>query len=106
MALGARPVRIMVGAYPAERRVADHRRDDAWRSATSILTESVLSFLGLGIQPPLPSWGNMLTNAQELIWQAPLLAIYPGPADLHHRDRLQLLGDALQDAMDPRAHEP
>ena len=40
-----------------------------------ILTESVLSFLGLGIQPPLPSWGNMLTNAQELIWQAPALAI-------------------------------
>ncbi|MEL6961445.1 MAG: ABC transporter permease, partial [Pseudomonadota bacterium] len=43
-----------------------------------ILTESILSFLGLGIQPPLPSWGNMLTNAQELIWQAPALAIWPG----------------------------
>ena len=40
-----------------------------------ILMESVLSFLGLGIQPPLPSWGNMLTNAQELIWQAPARSI-------------------------------
>src|SRR3546814_7402544 len=43
-----------------------------------ILLESVLSFLGLGIQPPLPSWGNMLTSAQELIWDSPALAIYPG----------------------------
>ena len=46
--------------------------------ASLIVAEASLSFLGLGIQPPLPSWGNMLTNAQELIWQAPALAIYPG----------------------------
>ncbi|WP_245986346.1 ABC transporter permease [Azospirillum thermophilum] len=44
----------------------------------TILLESVLSFLGLGIQPPLPSWGNMLTNAQELVSAAPLLAVWPG----------------------------
>ncbi|MCH8002923.1 MAG: ABC transporter permease, partial [Proteobacteria bacterium] len=43
-----------------------------------ILLESVLSFLGLGIQPPMASWGNMLTGAQELIWDAPALAVYPG----------------------------
>lgn len=44
----------------------------------AILLESVLSFLGLGITPPTPSWGNLLTNAQELIWTAPMLAIWPG----------------------------
>jgi peptide/nickel transport system permease protein len=71
-----------------------------------ILIESVLSFLGLGIQPPLPSWGNMLTNAQELIWQAPFLAIYPGLLIFATVIAFNFLGDGLQDAMDPRAIEP
>jgi peptide/nickel transport system permease protein len=71
-----------------------------------ILIESVLSFLGLGIQPPLPSWGNMLTNAQELIWQAPALAIYPGLLIFTTVIAFNFLGDGLQDAMDPRAIEP
>jgi peptide/nickel transport system permease protein len=71
-----------------------------------ILTESVLSFLGLGIQPPLPSWGNMLTNAQELIWQAPALAIYPGLLIFVTVIAFNFLGDGLQDALDPRAEEP
>ena len=71
-----------------------------------ILTESVLSFLGLGIQPPLPSWGNMLTNAQELIWQAPALAIYPGLLIFVTVIAFNFLGDGLQDAMDPRANAP
>ena len=66
----------------------------------------MLSFLGLGIQPPLPSWGNMLTNAQELIWQAPLLAIYPGLLIFLTVIAFNLLGDGLQDALDPRASEP
>ncbi|MFN4087420.1 MAG: ABC transporter permease [Alphaproteobacteria bacterium] len=68
-----------------------------------ILFESVLSFLGLGIQPPLPSWGNMLTNAQELIWEAPLLAVYPGLAIFATVIAFNFLGDGLQDALDPRA---
>lgn len=68
-----------------------------------ILLESVLSFLGLGIQPPVPSWGNLLTNAQELIWQAPHLAIYPGMAIFFTVIWFNLLGDGLQDALDPRA---
>ena len=71
-----------------------------------ILTESVLSFLGLGIQPPLPSWGNMLTNAQELIWQAPALAIWPGMLIFVTVIAFNFLGDGLQDAMDPRAGDP
>lgn len=67
-----------------------------------MLTESVLSFLGLGIQPPLPSWGNMLTNAQELIWQAPHLAVWPGALIFLAVIAFNLLGDGLQDALDPR----
>ena len=70
-----------------------------------ILFESALSFLGLGIQPPTPSWGNMLTGAQELIWQAPLLAVYPGLAIFLTVIAVNFLGDALQDALAPRATE-
>ncbi len=70
-----------------------------------ILLESVLSFLGLGIQPPLPSWGNLLTNAQELIWDAPALAVYPGMAIFITVIAFNFVGDGLQDALDPRALE-
>ena len=68
-----------------------------------ILLESVLSFLGLGIQPPIPSWGNMLTNAQELISLAPRLAVYPGLVIFVTVMAFNFLGDGLQDALDPRA---
>jgi peptide/nickel transport system permease protein len=68
-----------------------------------ILLESVLSFLGLGIQPPTPSWGNLLTNAQELVWSAPALAIYPGLLILVTVVALNVVGDGLREALDPRA---
>ena len=68
-----------------------------------ILFESVLSFLGLGIQPPVASWGNMLTNAQDLVWDAPLLAVWPGLMIFVTVIAFNFLGDGLQDAMDPRA---
>lgn len=68
-----------------------------------VLFESVLSFLGLGIRPPTPSWGNMLTGAQELIWEAPRLAIWPGLLIFLTVVSVNLLGDALRDALDPRA---
>ncbi|MCW2237853.1 ABC transporter permease [Azospirillum canadense] len=67
-----------------------------------ILLESVLSFLGLGIQPPLPSWGNMLTNAQEQVGSAPMLAVWPGLLIFLTVIAVNLLGDGLQDALDPR----
>ena len=70
-----------------------------------ILLESVLSFLGLGIQPPIPSWGNLLTNAQELIWSAPALAFYPGLLIFATVIAFNFLGDGLQDALDPKAME-
>jgi peptide/nickel transport system permease protein len=69
----------------------------------SILFEAALSFLGLGIMPPTPSWGNMLTNAQELIYQAPFLAILPGILILLTTISFNYLGDGLQDAVDPKA---
>ncbi len=68
-----------------------------------ILLESVLSFLGLGIQPPLASWGTMLSNAQELITATPLLAIYPGAMIFLTVIAANLLGDALQQRLDRRA---
>jgi peptide/nickel transport system permease protein len=68
-----------------------------------ILLESTLSFLGLGIQPPMASWGNMLTNAQDLIWSAPMLAVWPGLVIFVTVICCNFLGDGLQDALDPRA---
>lgn len=67
-----------------------------------ILYESVLSFLGLGIQPPTPSWGNMLTNAQEYLYEAPFLAFFPGFFILLTVVSFNFLGDGLRDALDPR----
>jgi peptide/nickel transport system permease protein len=69
----------------------------------AILYEASLSFLGLGIQPPTPSWGNMLFNAQELITEAPWLCILPGLNILFVVMSFNYLGDGLQDAIDPKA---
>src|SRR5262249_39857476 len=66
-----------------------------------ILLESVLSFVGLGVQPPLASWGGMLSNAQELIAAAPMLAVYPGVMIFLTVIACNLLGDALQRRYDP-----
>jgi peptide/nickel transport system permease protein len=65
-----------------------------------ILLESVLSFLGLGVQPPLASWGTMLSNAQDLLETAPFLAIYPGALIFLTVIACNLLGDALQQRLD------
>ncbi len=68
-----------------------------------ILAESGLSFLGVGIQPPATSWGSMLSNAQELITSAPMLAIWPGLLILVSVVAINFLGDGLQAAFDPRS---
>jgi peptide/nickel transport system permease protein len=70
--------------------------------ATAILAEAALSYLGLGTQPPQPSWGRMLNEAQTLMFQAPLLAVYPGIAIVLSVLGLNLLGDGLRDLMDPK----
>jgi peptide/nickel transport system permease protein len=68
-----------------------------------ILLESVLSFLGFGVVPPTPSWGNMLNNAQELVTTAPGLAVYPGLLILVTVIAVNFIGDGLQHAFDPRS---
>ncbi len=72
------------------------------RFAIAILAEAALSYLGLGTQPPQPSWGRMLAEAQSLLFQAPLLAVFPGVAIVLAVLGLNLLGDGLRDLMDPR----
>jgi len=101
IALGAGPVRVMA-VHILPNAVSPIIVATTLAVGQIILFESVLSFLGLGIQPPLPSWGNMLTNAQETIWSAPLLAIYPGLLILLTVAACNLLGDALQTTLDPR----
>jgi len=70
--------------------------------ATAILAEAALSYLGLGTQPPQPSWGRMLNEAQTQMFQAPLLAVYPGVAIMLSVLGLNLLGDGLRDLLDPK----
>jgi peptide/nickel transport system permease protein len=71
--------------------------------ATAIIAEAALSFLGLGQQPPAPSWGSMLNAAQRFLTSAPWMAIWPGLAIFLVVLSFNLLGDGLRDALDPRA---
>ncbi|MFQ5955745.1 MAG: ABC transporter permease [Kiloniellales bacterium] len=100
--LGAGPLRIM-GAHILPNLVSSIIVATTLSVGNIILFESVLSFLGLGVQPPIASWGNMLTGAQELIWQAPALAFYPGILIFVTVIAFNFLGDGLQDALDPKA---
>ena len=70
--------------------------------AHAILAESYISFLGFGIQPPTPSWGNMLESAQSYLTSAPWLAIVPGAAITLAVTSFNFIGDGLRDALDPR----
>jgi len=70
--------------------------------AAAIIAEASLSFLGLGQQPPSPSWGSMLNTAQRFLTQAPWMAIFPGLAIFLTVLAFNLFGDALRDALDPR----
>ena len=74
--------------------------------ATAILAEAALSYLGLGTQPPQPSWGRMLNEAQTQLFQAPRLAIFPGVAIALSVLGLNLLGDGLRDLLDPKLARP
>jgi peptide/nickel transport system permease protein len=70
--------------------------------AAAIIAEAALSFLGLGQQPPAPSWGSMLNSAQRFLTQAPWLAIFPGLAIFLVVLAFNLVGDGLRDVLDPR----
>jgi peptide/nickel transport system permease protein len=101
-AMGARPTKIML-RHILPNVVSPIVVATTLSIGAVILLESVLSFLGLGIQPPIPSWGNMLTNAQELATRAPALAVWPGVVIFVTVMAFNFLGDGLQDALDPRA---
>jgi glutathione transport system permease protein len=72
------------------------------RLGTAILTVATLSFLGLGIRPPAPEWGTMLTDGRQFLQIAPHVAIFPGLAIVVSVLSVNLLGDGLRDALDPR----
>ena len=98
VALGERPVA----------RFARHLLPHLWPTilvnatlgmGSALLTESALSFLGLGVQPPAASWGNMLSAAQSSLFSAPWLAVFPGAMILLAVATINILGDALRDAL-------
>ena len=74
------------------------------RLGTAILTVATLSFLGLGIRPPAPEWGTMLSDGRQLLQVAPHVAVFPGLAIVVSVLAVNLLGDGLRDALDPRLH--
>ena len=99
-ALGANNVRIMI------RHILPQASSSIIVAGTlaiarGVVVESALSYLGLGIQPPTPSWGNMLMNAQRYVWKTPELAIYPGILISLTVLAYNFLGDGLRDAFSP-----
>ncbi|HKT17041.1 MAG TPA: ABC transporter permease [Stellaceae bacterium] len=102
VALGARPSRVML-VHILPNLASPIIVATSLAVGEIILLESVLSFLGLGVAPPIASWGNMLTGAQETIALAPQLALYPGLLIFLTVIACNFLGDGLQDALDPRA---
>jgi len=100
-ALGASDARIML------RHILPNALSPLLVSATlgvagAILTESALSFLGIGVQPPTPSWGNMLINGKQTLGEAWWLSAFPGLAILITVLGYNLLGEGIRDALDPR----
>jgi peptide/nickel transport system permease protein len=99
--LGARGLRVAV-RHIAPNIVPPVLVQASLSLAAAIIAEASLSFLGLGQQPPSPSWGSMLNSAQRFLTQAPWLAIFPGLAIFLCVLSFNLLGDGLRDALDPR----
>ncbi len=100
-ALGASDARIMLKTiFP--NCIAPVMVQMAVSAPASIMVEASLSFLGLGSQPPMPSWGNMLTAAQSYLYRSPTYGIFPGLAITIVVIGLNFFADGLQDAIDPR----
>jgi peptide/nickel transport system permease protein len=99
-ALGARPFRVLM-RHALPHLLPSVLVNVTFGVGTAILMESALSFIGLGIQPPAASWGNMLTNAQSYLYSSPLLAVYPGLLILITVVAVNVLGDALRDVAEP-----
>lgn len=103
-ALGARPLRIMF-VHILPNTLSILLTATAIQIGTIILIESALSFLGLGVRPPEPSWGNMLTEAQAYFRQGAHMSILPGIMIVLTVLSFYLLGDGLRDAFDPRSQK-
>jgi peptide/nickel transport system permease protein len=99
--LGVPNVKIM-GAYVMPNILAPVVVQATITMATAVLAEASLSFLGVGIKPPDPSWGSMLDTARQFLQQAPWMPIWPGVAIIVLVMGFNLLGDGLNDALDPR----
>ena len=100
--VGARPVRIMF-RHILPNIISPLIVIWTLAIATTILSESGLSFLGLGVQPPTPSWGTMIADGQQKISSVPWLAIFPGVALMLTVMTVNVVGDALRDALDPKS---
>jgi peptide/nickel transport system permease protein len=100
-ALGAGDVRVM-GRHILPNIVSALLVQATVQIPTAIIAEAVLSFLGLGVQPPAPSWGTMLNAAQQFLESAPWMSFYPGLAIFVLALSFNLAGDGLRDVLDPR----
>jgi peptide/nickel transport system permease protein len=100
-ALGASPLRIVL-RHILPNAVAPLVVQATLAIATAVIAEASLSFLGLGQQPPAPSWGSMLNTAKNYVDNAPWMAIWPGASIFVLVLAFNLLGDGLRDALDPR----
>ena len=98
--LGASNLRIMV-RHILPNSVGPIIVESTLEIGYAIMGESGLSFLGFGIQPPTPSWGNLLSNAQQHMTKHPWLAIFPGLMIFLAIISINYIGDGLRDAMDP-----
>jgi len=100
-ALGATDLRVVV-LHVLPNCIAPLLVQSSFSISFAILTEAALSFLGLGTQPPTPSWGIMLSTARGYLEQAPWLGAFPGLAIFLTVLGFNLLGDGIRDALDPR----
>jgi peptide/nickel transport system permease protein len=98
--LGASPSRIIIG-HILPNAIGPIIVEATLELGYAIIQESGLSFLGFGIQPPTPSWGNLLSNAQENFVKYPWLAIFPGLMIFLSIISVNYIGDGLRDAFDP-----
>lgn len=101
LAMGQHPARI-IAVHVIPNAISQIIVNATLQLGTAILVASSLSFLGLGVQPPDPEWGSMLSQARDIIRSYPLIAIIPGVAITLVVMSFSLIGDGLRDALDPR----
>ena len=104
-ALGCKPVRV-IARHLLPNLLPPVLIQATFGLAAAIIAEGSLSFLGLGVEPPTPSWGSMLNDGRQFLLVAPNLTTYPGIAIMITVFGLNLVGDGLQDRLQTRRHRP